>query len=209
MIFKVMSSRKFEDFIADFLAKIGYKILDKRVKVMINNVEVGEVDILALDDYGRKYAVEVKSGKIDVSGIRQAYINAKIINAIPMIIARGFSNDSAKTLAEELGVKTILLDEVFVLSHDEVKSIIEDVLYDIINEFLTILISTAQFDDKLIEAVERCDDFSCICREFKFNEDTCQEFIMKLREKINVKRLTFKKLKTYVKICKVLKYMLR
>ncbi|OYT27016.1 MAG: endonuclease [Thermoprotei archaeon ex4572_64] len=209
MIFKAMSSRKFEDFIADFLAKIGYKVLDKRVKIVINNVEVGEVDILAVDDYGRKYAIEVKSGKIDVSGIRQAYINAKIMNAIPMIIARGFSNDSAKTLAEELGVKTILLDEVFVLSHDEVKSIIEEVLYDVINEFLNMIVSTAQFDDKFIEVAEKCDDFSCLCREFKFNEDVCQEFIMKLKERINVKRLTFKKLKTYVKICKVLKYMLK
>ncbi len=75
---------KFEDYVAELLSRLGLKVISRRVKVTVNGgVEVGEVDIVAEDGSGSKYAIEVKSGKVDVSAIRQAYVNAKVLNAKP------------------------------------------------------------------------------------------------------------------------------
>ncbi|MDT7969592.1 MAG: YraN family protein [Vulcanisaeta sp.] len=109
---------RFEDYVAELLSRLGYKVLGRRVKVVVNDVEVGEVDIVAEDGSGVKYAVEVKSGKVDVSAVRQAYVNAKVLNAKPLIVSRGFSNDSSKALADELGVSVINLEEAVVLTVD-------------------------------------------------------------------------------------------
>jgi len=127
---------RFEDYVAELLSKLGYRVIEKRLKVKVNDVEVGEVDILAEDSLGNKYAVEVKSGKVDVSGIRQAYTNAKILNAKPMVISRGFSNDSSRVLANELGVNVISLEEAFVLTVDELRSAVEMAIYDVIGELI-------------------------------------------------------------------------
>jgi len=52
-----------------------------------------------------------------VSGVRWAYTDAKLINARPLVLARGFSDDSSRALAEELGVRVIELEEAVVLKH--------------------------------------------------------------------------------------------
>jgi Predicted endonuclease (RecB family) len=76
-----------------------------------------------------RYSVRLRPGKIDVSGVRQAYTNAKLINARPLVLARGFSNDSSRALAEELGVRVIELEEAVVLKPDELRAAVESAIY--------------------------------------------------------------------------------
>ena len=177
--------KRFEDYVAELLSSLGFQILDKRVKVYLNGVEVGEVDIIAIDNNGQKYAIEVKSGKIDVTGVRQAYVNAILLNAKPMIIARGFSNDSAKILAENLGVKTIILDDVIVLSIDELKTVIKQAIYEILNEILDDLIKIPDLiNDELIRVVTYCNDWKCICDELGYSDLECGNFIRRIKNYI-------------------------
>mgnify|MGYP001770639131 CR=1 FL=1 len=82
---------KFETFVLDLLPALGLTPLAHRYKILKDGVEVGEVDVLAQDSAKRLYAVEIKAGKVDVSGVRQAYINAKLLNATPMVICRGYA----------------------------------------------------------------------------------------------------------------------
>ena len=96
---------RFERYILDLLPALGLFPKASRHRIYRNGVEVGEVDILAVDGDGNTYAVEVKAGKIDITGIRQAYINAKLIGAKPLVIARGYAEEGARELARELGVE--------------------------------------------------------------------------------------------------------
>lgn len=207
-----LTGSKFEDFVAELLSNLGYVILGKRVKVYVNGVEVGEVDILAQDQVGNKYAIEVKSGKIDVSGIRQAYTNAKLLNAKPMIIARGFSNDSAKVLAEQLDVKTIILDEVFILKIEELKNVFEMVLYEVINSIIDSihnLVKSSVINEELINVINKCNDWKCVCNELNKDDVSCRELIINIKHLLNVKSTSFYKVKTLIKLMNLMKLLSR
>ncbi|WP_243678977.1 restriction endonuclease [Vulcanisaeta distributa] len=161
---------RFEDYVAELLSRLGLRVLGRRVKVTVNGgVEVGEVDIVAEDSSGNKYAIEVKSGKVDVSAIRQAYVNAKVLNAKPLIVARGFSNDSSKALADELGgVSVINLEEAVVLTIDELRTVIENVIYEAVGDLINTVFTLAMksCDGKvrdIMNAVMNCNDWSCVC----------------------------------------------
>jgi predicted RecB family endonuclease len=60
---------RFERYILDLLPALGLFPKASRHRIYRNGVEVGEVDILAVDGDGNTYAVEVKAGKIDITGI--------------------------------------------------------------------------------------------------------------------------------------------
>ncbi|MEM1780407.1 MAG: YraN family protein, partial [Desulfurococcaceae archaeon] len=118
------------------LEELGYKILDTRRKIELSGIEVGEIDIVVSDEEGNIYAVEVKAGKLDVTGIRQAYINALLLNAKPLVICKGFADDAAKELAEKLGVKTIQLSDVFLVESEELYTIMREVIEETLTEYL-------------------------------------------------------------------------
>jgi predicted RecB family endonuclease len=156
--------RSSEEIALEFLEEHGYKIIDTHVKIRIESVEVGEVDAIVEDERGNRYAVEIKAGRIDVSGIRQAYVNAQLLGLKPLIIAKGFSDDSAAALAEKLGVKVIQLSDYYLVEAEEletivkatIRSILEDVLETIFTsknpspedyEFLKIMASTKTIKD--------------------------------------------------------------
>jgi len=205
---------RFEDFVAELLSRLGFVILGKRIRVFVNGNEVGEVDILAQDAAGNKYAVEVKSGKIDVTGIRQAYVNAKILNAKPLIVARGFSNTSAEALARELGVETITLDENVLVKAEELMIAIEMALYKFLEDVTSLLekIKTIAEDEKLSTAILKCDDWSCMCRELGLKSEECGTEIMKIRNMVKTNQnttLSFMKLKALVRLYRLIKCMLQ
>ncbi len=198
---------KFEDFVAELLSKLGFNIVGKRVRVMIDGNEVGEVDILAEDAAGNKYAVEVKSGKVDVTGIRQAYVNAKVLGARPLVVARGFSNSSAEVLAKELGVETIILDDNVLVRTDELMTLIELTLYKFFDEVLTSLETMMNLlkDEKLVDAILKCDDWGCVCSELGLDGGSCGKLIQKLRsESKSQVFLSFVKTKTLVRLVRLL-----
>ncbi|ADN50224.1 restriction endonuclease [Vulcanisaeta distributa] len=196
---------KFEDYVAELLSRLGLKVISRRVKVTVNGVEVGEVDIVAEDSSGNKYAIEVKSGKVDVSAIRQAYVNAKVLNAKPLIVARGFSNDSSRALADELGVSVINLEEAVVLTIDELRTVIENVLYeavgDLINTVFTLAIKSCDGKVRdIMNAVMSCNDWSCVCERLGVNADNCGSLISDVRKELGLGNLSLNKLKTAIRL---------
>ena len=98
------------------------------VKLESNGREIGEVDILARDSSGECWAVEVKSGYADISGVRQAYVNSLLLRCRPMLIARTYSNDDVLELAEKLGVELKFLDDIFVSDPVELEILIHESL---------------------------------------------------------------------------------
>ncbi|AFZ70016.1 putative endonuclease (RecB family) [Caldisphaera lagunensis DSM 15908] len=126
--------RSSESIAADILQQLGYKIVDMHRKVVINNIEISDVDIIA-EKNGMKYAVEVKAGPADVSSIRQIYVNSKLLNMIPMIISRGLADEKAEELAKELNVYFISLSDQVITNLDEIYASVKEALVDFLSDF--------------------------------------------------------------------------
>jgi len=125
-----------EDLAEGLLVRLGYVIKERRKKIVFEGVEVAEIDYLA-EKEGEKYVVEVKAGRISVNDVRQVYTNSVLVNARPMIIARGYSNASAKVTAEKLGVEVLILDEYLqIVSMDELSAILGSVILSTLSKLL-------------------------------------------------------------------------
>ncbi len=122
------------------LEERGYRVLERNKKIVVNGVELSEVDAIVVDKSGEKYAVEIKAGRVDVGGIRQAVVNAQLLGLKPLIVAKGFADDAARELAKFLGVKTILLEDVFLVDSEELALLIESVFRQVLEKYLTLLI---------------------------------------------------------------------
>ncbi len=121
------------------LEELGFRIVDTNRKLYINNVEVGEVDIVAEDSEGVKYAVEVKAGKIDITGIRQAYVNALIAGMKPLVVCKGYADESARQLAEKLGVKVIQLSDIFLVEDEELEIVVKEAVEEAVCSYMELL----------------------------------------------------------------------
>ncbi|MCS7127999.1 MAG: restriction endonuclease [Sulfolobales archaeon] len=122
------------------LEELGYKIIETKKVVKIRGVDVCEIDAIVEEESGVKYAVEIKAGKIDVSGIRQAYVNAALLGLKPLIISKGFADRSAEELAKELGVKVIELSDYFLIEAEELELIVRSSIESIIDEALSTIV---------------------------------------------------------------------
>ncbi|ABL87839.1 conserved hypothetical protein [Pyrobaculum islandicum DSM 4184] len=192
---------RFERYVVDLLPALGLIPKTTRYKIYRNGVEVGEIDILATDENGNTYAIEVKAGRVDISGIRQAYINAKLIGAKPLIIARGYADENARQLAKELGVEVVLLPDYVFLSIDDLYTVFTNAFA----RFLTTVVTTATaLERHEIEAIKNCPDIQCLCEKIN-----CDNLFNKIpREARNYELLTtVVRLITHLpKLCKLLNY---
>ncbi len=135
-----------------FLEQLGYRVLREHVPVVLRGVEVGEVDLVVEDAEGRRYAVEVKAGRLSVSGVRQAKVNSDLLGLTPLVVARGYSDDAARILAEELGVKVVCLPDLMAVDEVELYSIVRAALEDAV---LDIVCSLSVLEDpKAVEVLE-------------------------------------------------------
>jgi predicted RecB family endonuclease len=144
VIFSLKPSRRWtasERIAMRLLEERGFKIIDLHKRIRINGVDVGEVDILAEGPNGQLYAVEVKAGKVNVQGIRQAYTNAKLLNAKPLIICKGFSDEAAAMTARELGVEVITLEDLFLVEPEELEDIVYHAVMDAVAETVKLILS--------------------------------------------------------------------
>ena len=123
------------------LEEQGFRILATHQKLVVDGVEVGEADAIAIGPDGSKYVVEVKAGRLDVHGVRQAYTNALILDAKPLVVAKGFADDAAKALADRLGVKVIPLEDVFLVDAEELEDIVYTAAMEAVAEVATILLN--------------------------------------------------------------------
>ncbi len=156
-----MAGTRFEDMVEGLLASMGFEVVGKRSEVSIRGVKVAEVDLVAHKN-GEVWAVEAKAGKVDVSGIRQAYVNAKVLGARPLVVCRGFSDESAKVLADTLGVTVVLLPEYVYVSLEELENVVSMGLIRTLNALLTFIGSVSRRPE-VIDAFIKCEDFGCFC----------------------------------------------
>jgi predicted RecB family endonuclease len=123
------------------LEKKGFRVVEVRRKINIDGVDVGEVDAVVIDDKGERYAVEIKAGRIDVHGIRQAVVNAMILGAKPLIVCKGYADDAAETLARKLNVTVITYEDVFLVDSEELEFIVETATLEALSEVLELIFS--------------------------------------------------------------------
>ncbi len=120
------------------LEEKGFKVIEHRHKVKVGREGVAEIDLIAEKD-GVRYAVEVKSGKISHTDIRQVFTNAKLIGAKPLIIARSFVDSSSARLAEELGVETLFFPDYLVfLGPEDLRGVLEEILANTLLDLLSV-----------------------------------------------------------------------
>jgi predicted RecB family endonuclease len=117
------------------LEELGYRVLETSKKIVLGDTEIGEIDVLVEDSRGEKYAVEVKAGRLDVGGVRQAYVNALVLGVKPMVVCKGFADEAARELAERLGVRVVQLSDVFLVESEEIYSIVREVVEEVLTEY--------------------------------------------------------------------------
>jgi len=147
--------RSSENIALQYLEENGYKIIERNYKIKIDNIEVGEVDAIVEDSEGCKYAVEIKAGNIDVNGIRQAYVNAELLKMKPLIIAKGYADESAEKLAEQLGVKIILLSDVYLVESEELETVVYSAINRILQDVLDTLINNQSITPEELDFIEK------------------------------------------------------
>ena len=149
-------SRASEAVAASLLEEMGFRIVGYRKKVEVEGVEVGEIDLLAERD-GALYAVEVKAGPLDVGGVRQAYVNAVVAGARPLVVARGYADDSARRLAERLGVEVITLPDSLPVTPEElretVKEAVEAALAGVLARLASCPATPTPEEERVLEAI--------------------------------------------------------
>lgn len=183
---------RFEKHVLDILPALGLQPRALRYKVYRNGVEVGEVDILAVDEKGDVYAIEVKAGKVDISGIRQAFVNAKLLGAKPLVVARGYADEGAYELAKELGVEVVLLPDYIFLSLDDLYTAFANAFARFFATLFEVFITLTEEE---VQAIEHCQDVQCICQQIDCNT---------LFKKLPREAKNYEILSTAVKIRKIL-----
>ena len=120
------------------LEDMGFRVVGRHVRIDVGGVEVGEVDLVA-ERGGVRYAVEVKAGPVDVSGLRQAYVNALLLGAKPLVVARGYADESAEALARRLGVEVLVLPDALPLTPEDVYETVKYAVEEALEEVLDAL----------------------------------------------------------------------
>lgn len=133
------------------LEKRGYTVIDENASIRLNGLEVGEVDLLARGPSGELLAVEVKAGGIGVSELKQLYVNALILNAKPVAVARSAS-DEARALASRLGIELAELSDLLTVDEEELYNVVKSAVEDALFELLTAL--PAVSDDRIARLLE-------------------------------------------------------
>lgn len=204
----ISSSRKWRssELIAlEYLERQGFRIEEARKKIKVEGVEIGEVDAVAVSRNGVKYAVEVKAGRVDVTGIRQAYVNAVLLGLKPLVVAKGYADDSAAALAKELGVEVIELGDQYLVDAEELEVIVESAVQGFIRRILDVLVKDEPVppqDLEVIDALARSRDI----KEFADALKTSVENAMRHVRRIQAKGLlpedtrSFNELKLYAQL---------
>ncbi|ACL11131.1 endonuclease (RecB family)-like protein [Desulfurococcus amylolyticus 1221n] len=198
----ISSSRKWRssELIAlEYLEKQGFRIEETRKKIKIEGVEIGEVDAIAISPGGEKYAVEIKAGRIDVAGIRQAYVNALLLGLKPLIVAKGYADDSAMMLARELDVKVVELGDQYLVDSEELEIIVESAIYGLLRKILGVVTSKEPIppqDYTVIEALAGSRDI----KEFADSLKTTAENAMRQVRRIQSKGILPEDTKSYYEL---------
>jgi len=134
--------RSSERIVEKLLDELGYRVLDAHYRIIIDGLEVGEIDFVVEDpSTGERYGVEVKSGRVSIAGVRQAYVNCMLAGLKPIIVCKGVADDNARILAEKLGVKIIQLSDWFLVESEELEVLMREVMESLLEQYFTYLLT--------------------------------------------------------------------
>ena len=145
------------------LERRGFKILSSNYSLMDDKEKVAEIDIIAENPIGEKYAVEVKAGKGDINSIRQTYANAKLSGYKPLLICKGYSDEAAHKAAVKLKVKVIELSEYYLLLQpEELENIIKKCVEEVFEThgFLPYSIEIGKHDQKILKTISTSNNYN-------------------------------------------------
>ncbi len=189
--------RSSESIAAMALESMGFRVVQLHRKVSIDGVDVSDIDIVAEKD-GQDYAVEVKAGYIDVSAIRQAYVNSVLTGMKPLVIARGFSDEGAKLLAQRLGVEVIVLPDLLYSKPDELRELVKDAVEEALARLLEPLSSCGSLgpeDVKVLEALASARDFAEAAQALGTTPDGLVRIVESMRQRGLLPRGSFRALR--------------
>ncbi len=173
---------------AEYLAEalldaLGYRLLDRRHVVEKGGVKLAEIDILA-EKGGERYAVEVKSGRVSTTDVRQAYSNAQLIGAKPLIVARGFADASARAYAEQLGVEVLLYPDYLLAEPEQLHAAVEKAVEKVLAEaFAVNPLVLGDEDLEAVKALAFSRSFEEAARRLGVDAGELSGVIARLREK--------------------------
>jgi len=151
----------------------GFTIIETNFDIMDGEEKVAEIDIVAKDADGLIYAVEVKAGNGDVNAIRQTYGNAKLSGYNPLLICKGFNDESARRAAEKLHVTVVELSEYYLLLEPEelehiVKKCVEEVFET--HGFLPYSVELQEQDKHLLHMISTSSRFREVAEKMNITE---------------------------------------
>jgi predicted RecB family endonuclease len=186
--------RESEEIAARALESMGFKIIERRSKVIVDNIEVSDVDIVAERD-GVRYAVEVKAGYVDVSSVRQAYVNSVLTGMRPLLVARGFSDEAAVAVARRLGVEVITLPDQLYVNPDELYETIEAAVEEALDRVTRPLSMCGRLSKeqvRVLTAIASSDDFMAAAKALGLSPDELGHVMEALRSQWVVPRGDFR-----------------
>lgn len=161
----------------------GYRVLGRRHVVERDGVRLAEVDMLAEKD-GTRYAVEVKAGRISTTDVRQAYSNAKLLGAEPLIVAKGFSDRAAEEYARQLGVNVILMPDYILVEPEELGKAVARAVEEAIETLLPPNPAALGDEDlPVLEALASSRGFAEAAEKLGVKTGELESLVAKLREK--------------------------
>jgi len=192
------------------LESLGFEIVSYRHRVVREGVEVAEVDAIARKG-GELYAVEVKSGRVSTTDVRQALANAQLVGAKPLIVARGFADKSAEVYARELGVEVVLLPDYFhFVSTEELERLVENALVEALSRLLNVSVNGLSEEElKAIKVIAVSRDASEASTRLGLDGKGFSQLISSLREKgVLSESGPFEKLRLQARVFLLLKKLL-
>ncbi len=170
----------------------GFEILAENKPIKIEGFQVSDVDLLARKD-GELYAIEVKSGRLDIGGLRQAYVNALLLKAKPLVVCRGFSDPSAKALAEELDVEVMELEDLFVSDPQELRTLIREEVRSTLIEVLPSILRPPRLTEEdivILKSLSESESFFDAAEKLKLTPEDLGRKLGKMRREGVIPRWT-------------------
>jgi len=174
-----------EELASIILRKLGFEVIEHRKPIIVDGIKIGEVDAVARGPDGERYAVEVKAGKVSVTEVRQAYTNAKVLGLKPLLVCKGFTDESAETLSRTLSVRVIHLPDYFLFGVEELKSILSDIVEGVLMRIFEVLNveELSKSEREVIEAISLSSNFKEAALKIGESPEGLARKIAKLRER--------------------------
>ena len=183
-----VKGRSSERIARGILERLGYKILETNKKILVDDAEAFEVDILTLNPKGERCCVEVKAGSASVSDIRQVFADSQILKLKPLLVCKGFADEAAEVVARELDVEVIRLSEHYILLEpEELEVIVRTAVQSVLDSYgfypLPAWREIGEEDLELMEKIARADNFTEAAESLDLSVEELGQKIGKLREK--------------------------